>query len=458
MAKKKPFNQFLLITLIILMVVCGTINSCGQKIMMKMESLGDKFERHKFVICLLMFIGESFSLFVFLIKYYKKKNKKINIKNTNENSNENTIENPTENIKSNSDTETQEKKLLSGENNVEEEDEENEDDEDNNKVEAPFYIFAITAFCDLVASTMGTFALIFLATSIYQIFRALELMFVLIFSKFFLKNPIYRHHVLGIGTLIFGLFLVGLSSILYQGQASTHPVRGIIILCFSQIVSATQYTLQEYFIKKYTFSPFKLVGFEGFFGISYYSILLTIFQHINCKNWGGLKEVCYEKSDGSILLENTTFAIKQIFNKMSLLSLVLIYITSIASYNIIGINLTKLVSSTARAIVDTTRTFLIWIVFLTPFGPEEAREHFNLLQLCGFILTVLGMIIYNEIIEIKLFDLNYYTRNEIAKRENIKKQIDEIEKNDNNDESLFNNNSTTKPEDSMKTDAPPANN
>ena len=458
MAKKKPFNQFLLITLIILMVVCGTINSCGQKIMMKMESLGDKFERHKFVICLLMFIGESFSLFVFFIKYYKKKNKKINIKNTNENSNENTIENPTENIKSNSDTETQEKKLLSGENNVEEEDEENEDDEDNNKVEAPFYIFAITAFCDLVASTLGTFALIFLATSIYQIFRALELMFVLIFSKIFLKNPIYRHHVLGIGTLIFGLFLVGLSSILYQGQASTHPVRGIIILCFSQIVSATQYTLQEYFIKKYTFSPFKLVGFEGFFGISYYSILLTIFQHINCKNWGGLKEVCYEKSDGSILLENTIFAIKQIFNKMSLLSLVLIYITSIASYNIIGINLTKLVSSTARAIVDTTRTFLIWIVFLTPFGPEEAREHFNLLQLCGFILTVLGMIIYNEIIEIKLFDLNYYTRNEIAKRENIKKQIDEIEKNDNNDESLFNNNSTTKPEDSMKTDAPPANN
>ena len=65
MAKKKPFNQFLLITLIILMVICGTINSCGQKIMMKMESLGDKFERHKFVICLLMFIGESFSLFVF---------------------------------------------------------------------------------------------------------------------------------------------------------------------------------------------------------------------------------------------------------------------------------------------------------------------------------------------------------------------------------------------------------
>ena len=89
MAKKKPFNQFLLITLIILMVVCGTINSCGQKIMMKMESLGDKFERHKFVICLLMFIGESFSLSVYFIKYYKKKNKNINI--TNENSNENTI-------------------------------------------------------------------------------------------------------------------------------------------------------------------------------------------------------------------------------------------------------------------------------------------------------------------------------------------------------------------------------
>ena len=306
---------------------------------------------------------------------------------------------------------------------------------------------------------MGTFALIFLATSIYQIFRALELMFVLIFSKLFLKNPIYRHHILGIGTLILGLFLVGLSSILYQGEASTHPVRGILILCFSQIVSATQYTLQEHFVKSYKFNTFKLVGFEGFFGICYYSVLLTIFQHINCENWGGLKVVCFKKEGGPILLENTIFAIKQIFNNISLLILVFIYITSIASYNIIGINLTKLVSSTARAIVDTTRTFLIWVVFLTPFAPKEAKEHFNFLQLFGFILTVLGMIIYNEIIEISFLNLNKYTRKQIAKRENIKTQIEDINnENTNNDESLFNNNSEIKPTSSSKTDAPPANN
>ena len=444
MAQKKPFNQCLLITLIILMVVCGTINSCGQKIMMKMESLGNKFEAHKFVICLLMFIGESFSLCPYFIKYYSKK------KNINTNTNS-----ETDNVTN------QEKKVTDklNEENEEEENENESENEEKKKPEAPFYIFALTAFCDLVASTMGTFALIFLATSIYQIFRALELMFVLVFSKLFLKNPVYRHHILGIVTLIIGLILVGLSSILYQGEASSHPVRGIIILCFSQIVSATQYTLQEYFVKNYKFNTFKLVGFEGFFGICYYSVLLTIFQHINCKNWGGLKVVCFEKKDGPILLENTIFAIKQIFNNISLLILVFIYITSIASYNIIGINLTKLVSSTARAIVDTTRTFLIWIVFLTPFAPKEAKEHFNFLQLFGFILTVLGMIIYNEIIEISFLNLNKFTRKQIAKRENIASQIKDIDNENlnNNDESLFNNNSEIKPNNSSKTDAPPAN-
>ena len=449
MAKKKPFNQCLLITLILLMVVCGTINSCGQKIMMKMESLDNKFEAHKFVICLLMFIGESFSLCPYFIKYFSKKKN-----NTNTNTNPNT----------NSDTDTdnvtnQEKKITDKLNEETEETEEEENEKEIEKPEAPFYIFGLTAFCDLVASTMGTFALIFLATSIYQIFRALELMFVLVFSKIFLKNPIYRHHVLGIGTLILGLFLVGLSSIIYESVASTHPIRGILILCVSQIVSATQYTLQEHFVKKYKFNTFKLVGFEGFFGISYYSILLTIFQHIHCESWGSLKEVCFEKKGGPILLENTIFALKQIFHKKSLFALVLIYITSIASYNIIGINLTKLVSSTARAIVDTTRTFLIWIVFLMPFAPKEAKEHFNFLQLFGFILTVLGMIIYNEIIEIKFFELNKYTRKQIAKRENIKQQIDEIdnEKLNNNEESIFNNNSGTKPIISTRSDAPPPN-
>jgi drug/metabolite transporter (DMT)-like permease len=423
MAQKKPFNQFLLILLILLMVVCGTINSCGQKIMMKMESKGDKFEQHKFIICSLMFIGELFSLCPYFIKYYSKKKKNDNLSKI--------------------------EKALGKEDDIDRdltEEEKEEEEEDGTKIEAPFYIFSITAMCDLVASTLGTFALIFLATSIYQIFRALELMFVLIFSKVFLKNPIYRHHVLGIGTLILGLFLVGLSSILFQGEASTHPIRGISILCFSQIVSATQYTLQEYFLKKYTFNPFKLVGFEGFFGISIYSILLTIFQHINCENWGSLKVVCFEKKSGdkSILLENAIFAFQQIFSKTSLLILVFIYITSIAAYNIIGINLTKLVSSTARAIVDTTRTFLIWIVFLTPFAPKEAKEHFNFLQLTGFILTVTGMIIYNEIIEISLFDLNYYTRKEIAKRESLTEQIEEIEKNkkdktNDNTQGLFDN-------------------
>lgn len=64
-------------------------------------------------------------------------------------------------------------------------------------------IFAISAFCDLCASTLNTFGLTYLTSSMYQMMRGIELFFVCLWSKLFLKNPIYRHHILGVGSLIF---------------------------------------------------------------------------------------------------------------------------------------------------------------------------------------------------------------------------------------------------------------
>ena len=96
-----------------------------------------------------------------------------------------------------------------------------------------------------------------------------------------------------------------------------------------------------------------------------------------------------------------------------------LHVTSIALYNFVGINLTQLVSSTARAIVDTVRTVFVWLFFLIPwdFGIEGIREYFYVLQFFGFILLISGTIIYNEIIELKFCGLDKYTRTQIAKRE-----------------------------------------
>ena len=107
----------------------------------------------------------------------------------------------------------------------------------------------------------------------------------------------------------------------------------------------------------------------------------------------------------------------------NLLIVYIFYIISIAVYNIVGINLTKLVSSTARAVVDTVRTVFIWVFFLIFEPVEGTHETFYGLQLVGFLLLVFGTLIYNEIIVLPFWGCDYNTRDNIRKREEEKQKL-----------------------------------
>ena len=442
MAKeKKPFNKILLYILIGLMVLTGSINTIFNKILQKLYGKGIIFEQHHWIITFGMFLGELVSIFFYIYILFKRK------KEENDNSDENLLEGHPK--------ESAEKK----EEEQNKEDKEGKEGDDENKL-PPIpsnFIFFITAGCDLLATTINTFGLTYLATSMFQMMRGAELFFVCLWSKIFLKNPIYRHAILGIGSLIFGLFLVGLNSVLFKGdniENAKNPLIGIILMLISQLFSSTEYVFQEKFIKQYDVHPFQLVGFEGLWGSLMYAVLLIIFQYSDCSGWNkdfeqgicfyynetktGINEAneTYYYNESISRIENTEFAFKQMLDNKALLLVYIFYIVSIALYNIVGINLTKLVSSTARAVVDTVRTVFIWLFFLL-FAPiEGTHETFYVLQLVGFIFVVCGTLIYNEIVTIPWFNLNFYTRDKIAERKK-KEEEGEGEAKPNEDERLF---------------------
>ena len=393
--RASDFPVVVLYMLIGLMILFGTCNSVLNKCLQKLKSKGVAFEMHHFIITMGMFIGELISIFVYGYIFYKKENQ------------------PPEEKKA--DSETGEKK--------------------DGKKELPEpptnFIFAITASCDLCGTTIYTFALTYLTTSIYQMLRGFELFFVALFSRVFLKNPIYRHQYLGIGILFLGLGLCGLNAVLNAENDAANardPRIGIPLMFVSMLFVGTDYTFQEYFLHRYKVNPFQFVGFEGLFGTCEYTILLFIFQFINCNSWSKnvRDNLCFDKAregeSPNSRLEDTIFAFQQLGANGACLLVFLGYICSIACYNIIGINLTQLVSSTARAIIDTARTVFIWLFFLIWHPVEGTEETFYVLQLIGFILLLAGSVIYNEIVEIPWFNLNYYTRENIAKR----KQEDEL--------------------------------
>jgi drug/metabolite transporter (DMT)-like permease len=400
----KPFNKFLLYLLILLMILTGSINTIFNKILQKLrDEIKDRellFEQHHWIITFGMFLGELVSIFFYIYIVIQRKNATAKNQET----------------------------LIEGQENTEDavETPPPKPIEDSKRPPVPTnLVFGITAMCDLCATTINTFGLTYLTTSMFQMMRGLELFFVCLWSTVLLKNPLYRHAVLGVGTLIVGLGLVGLNSLINapSTDVAKNPVVGMILLGTSQLFSSTEYVIQEKFIKHYEVHPFQLVGFEGLWGSLIYFILLIIFQNVSCDDWSVdiIKGVCFYKNKDfnppDSHIEDSLYALEQMWSNKAILIVYIFYVVSIALYNIVGINLTKLVSSTARAVVDTVRTVFIWMFFLFFSPVEGTREEFHTLQFIGFCLLVIGTLIYNEILVLPFWNLDYYTRDNIAKRE-----------------------------------------
>ena len=416
MAKEKEFNQILLYILIGFMILTGSINTIATKVLTKLKGLEKKFEQHQWFITYGMFIGEMFSLIAYAIVLFKKRAKKSEL----------SVEDMNDSLVADS----QKTKISSpDEENKKEPKEEEKTEKEPELPPANNFIFAISAMCDLCCSTISTFAITFLSSSLYQLFRGVELFFIMIFSRIVLKNKIYRHHGIGVGTVIAGLTLVGLSAIIDTNEKSEEeeekdPKVGMCLLLVAQLFSSSQYIVQENFVKKYTINPFQLVGFEGLWGTLVYTIMLLVFQQVHCDSWTDIlrKNICIQNEKNEWRIEDTLYAFRQMEDNIAIWLVYFLYIASIALYNIVGINLTQLVSSTARAVVDTVRTVFVWAFFLIPWPirPEGSEESFHPLQFAGFVLLIIGTVVYNEIVEIKFMNLDYYTRSKISYRKKNK--------------------------------------
>ena len=411
---KKQLSNIQIYGFMLLLLITGSINTIANKLQQNTKSKGVKYKGHQKFITFCMFNGELLCLLLYWIKEgrYKKRQKS-----------ETLISNNTEN-------------------------------NEKIKKEPKIWYFLFPALFDILASSISSISLSFLASSIYQMFRGAIIIFTCIASILILKSKYYRHHFLGIVIVIIGLAIVGINAILNGDSSSENPSFGIFLVILSQVFSCFLFITEEKLLKGYEIPPLKAVGLEGMWGVSVYIVLLFIFYFIRCENWPKfLKDgVCIrdkkEETDEncSIRFENAIFAIKQIYASRKLKLFLSLYVLSIAFFNFSGLTISKNVSSTARTIVDTLRTIVIWTFFLTmPFVPEETKETFSWLQLLGFSILILGGVIYNEILVLPFWGFGDNTKEAIKKREKremleneIKEKTQEItpDKNDENNQNI----------------------
>ena len=394
MAGLAPLSARTVYTYMIMMIVTGSINTIANKMQQNSHSLGKSYSHVWLIVCC-MFIGESTCLFWYTIYKFRENRRR----------------------------------QAAGIASVD------EIPKDANgvplKPASPF-ILAIPACCDFCGSTIQIFGLAMMAGSVYQMFRGSLIFFTALFSVIFLKNKLYKHHYLALVSVICGLVLVGTSSKVWpperpgycsSGDGPQESIYGIVLVVCGQIFSASQYIVEEKFMKGYHCHPLKAVGFEGMWGCSIYIILLIVFQNIDCDPASSLTSyVCTADNHGEWKVENTLFAFQQLGDNGLLLFYALLYIMSISVFNFVGISVSKYASSANRAVVDTIRTIVVWIFFLLPFIDECHREYFIWLQLIGFVCLIFGNAVYNEVLELPFLGLNQNTKKAIKARQVAEQQ------------------------------------
>ena len=144
---------------------------------------------------------------------------------------------------------------------------------------------AIPALFDIVGSTLLFIALTLISASIYQMLRGFIMLITTMQSIIFLKRRYHRHHWFSLTLIVLGVGVVGASSVIYseeenESDHNNNPILGIILIISSQIFTAGLMITEEKILRRYCVHPLKVVGWEGFWGFTFYIVILLVLQFI----------------------------------------------------------------------------------------------------------------------------------------------------------------------------------
>ena len=314
-------------------------------------------------------------------------------------------------------------------------------EENKDKVEIEKYKLIIPAILDLLSCFFGTLSLVLLPISINQMLNGSTLI-VFMLSIFCLKTKFNINNYIGIPMFIIGLFIIGISDYLNtkneEGnieQSRLNTILGIILLLIRDFFTSCQTITEEYFMKTKICHPLVCIGVEGIFGFFINLILYIGLSFVKCNNFNiTIKEnLCTVDNKNNYYIENIFFTFEQLINSFKLIILTISMYFLLIIFNCTYVSLTKVANATTTVIVYNLAAFFVWLICLLPFMPKEILETFQYLQGIGFAILTIGVLFYNEIIDIqknkKIIDTN--ENNVIKDEDGNKKSIIELFNNSN---------------------------
>ncbi|KAJ1748419.1 hypothetical protein LPJ79_004545 [Coemansia sp. RSA 1821] len=251
----------------------------------------------------------------------------------------------------------------------------------------------LPAVCDLLGTTLMNVGLFFTSASVYQMLRGAVVVFSGLFSVVFLGHRLERFQVISLGMVVLGVTIVGLSNVISPpagahsaAAAADHSVLkaavGVALVLGAQLFTASQFVIEEKIIRRYRLTPLRAVGLEGSFGAATVMVAIPVLHvAIGRSHPGGYFDA--------------PVGFRQIVDNPSVWQTSIYIMLSIAMFNYFGLSVTRHLSATSRATIDTCRTLFIWMSSLA-----LGWEAFSWVQVVGFVILVYGTFVYNRVISL----------------------------------------------------------
>ncbi|EER18685.1 conserved hypothetical protein [Perkinsus marinus ATCC 50983] len=255
---------------------------------------------------------------------------------------------------------------------------------------------AFPACLDMTGTTVSYVGLLYNSASVFTMMRGSIIVFSALLSIVFLHRKMNRQNWLGIVLCVVAVTLVGYANLMSHDEKSktNSPALvafGMVMIVLSQIIQSLQLVTEEKFMKSINIPPFLVVGMEGIWGT-----LIMIFI--------ALPIIYYIPGNDSGSLENTLDSVVLYENSSEMQDLMGIYVASIFLTNVSGVLVTKYLSSVHRTMISAMQTAVVWVVGLFTYYAMDPNMSFaepwtfwSSVQLVGFMMLVLGQLVYAEV-------------------------------------------------------------
>ncbi|OHT03966.1 hypothetical protein TRFO_28620 [Tritrichomonas foetus] len=261
---------------------------------------------------------------------------------------------------------------------------------------------AVPSICNILAQSLLNKALIYVPTTVWQVFFGFQVLFATLFAVTIRKQQLFLVDWLGLFISVAGMCFSGVAALLRGiSSDSNQPISNIffsfIILIFAHGVQAFQTILEEKLLHDEGINGATLTACEGTWGFYIMSFFVMPISSI------------LPPTAALELYENTLESFQMIIKSWRLFGLVFGYLLTVTLFTYSGILVTEMSTAIHRNMYEMLRPLPVWILSFISYYMTESKEigepidTFTILELCGFGVSILGSLIYNRVLKFPCF-------------------------------------------------------